>query len=56
MNLVAGRKVPNGRAVDRMMGSRDVATRSRQAMRTENRIRTAILEGADPQEAYLKFG
>ena len=26
------------------------------AMGTENQIRTAILGGMDPQEAYLKFG
>jgi hypothetical protein len=25
-------------------------------MKTENRVRTAILSGMDPQEAYLKFG
>jgi len=34
----------------------DVAKRSLQAMQTENKVRTAILAGADPQEAYLKFG
>lgn len=27
-----------------------------EAMRTENKVRAAILEGVDPQEAYLKFG
>jgi hypothetical protein len=26
------------------------------AIGTENLIRTAILEGVDPQEAYLKYG
>jgi regulator of RNase E activity RraA len=26
------------------------------AMETENKVRTAILEGMDPQEAYLKWG
>ena len=26
------------------------------AVGTENQIRTAILGGMDPQEAYLKFG
>jgi regulator of RNase E activity RraA len=34
----------------------DVAKRSQQAMQTENKVRTAILGGTDPQEAYLKFG
>jgi len=23
---------------------------------TENKVRTAILEGMDPQQAYLKYG
>lgn len=27
-----------------------------QVLRTENKVRTAILKGEDPQEAYLKFG
>jgi regulator of RNase E activity RraA len=27
-----------------------------QAIGTENQVRTAILDGVDPQEAYLKFG
>jgi regulator of RNase E activity RraA len=39
---------------------RDVAeaavTRTEAVMQTENRVRTAILEGMDPQEAYLKWG
>lgn len=26
------------------------------AMQTENKVRTAILDGVDPQEAYLQFG
>ncbi len=34
----------------------DVAKRSQRAMQTENKVRTAILGGADPQEAYLEFG
>jgi hypothetical protein len=25
-------------------------------VRTENKVRTAILGGMDPQEAYLKYG
>lgn len=29
---------------------------SEQAVATENKVRTAILEGMDPQEAYLKYG
>ncbi len=53
---------------DYMLGDRDgmvripkdiadeVADKSVQAMQTENKVRTAILEGTDPQDAYLKFG
>jgi regulator of RNase E activity RraA len=26
------------------------------AVATENKVRTAILDGMDPQEAYLKYG
>jgi len=26
------------------------------AIATENKVRTAILDGADPQDAYLRFG
>ena len=29
---------------------------SEQAIATENKVRTAILDGMDPQEAYLKYG
>lgn len=34
----------------------EVVTRTEEVMGTENRVRTAILGGMDPQEAYLKFG
>src|SRR5262245_35148680 len=34
----------------------DVVTRTEAVMQTENKVRTAILGGIDPQEAYLKFG
>jgi 4-hydroxy-4-methyl-2-oxoglutarate aldolase len=34
----------------------DVVTRTEAVMQTENTVRTAILGGMDPQEAYLKFG
>lgn len=34
----------------------DVAGKAEIAMQTENKVRTAILDGVDPQEAYLKFG
>lgn len=34
----------------------DITTKSIEAMHTENKVRTAILNGTDPQEAYLKFG
>jgi regulator of RNase E activity RraA len=34
----------------------DVVTRTEAVMQTENQVRTAILAGMDPQEAYLKFG
>jgi 4-hydroxy-4-methyl-2-oxoglutarate aldolase len=34
----------------------DVLAQSETAIATENKVRTAILSGVDPQEAYLKFG
>ena len=34
----------------------DVTTRTEEVLQTENKVRTAILSGMDPQEAYLKFG
>lgn len=34
----------------------DVIAKAESAMGTENQIRTAILAGMDPKEAYLKFG
>lgn len=34
----------------------DIVNAAATAMGTENQIRTAILGGMDPQEAYLKFG
>lgn len=34
----------------------DVLEKSLTAMKTESKVRKAILEGVDPQEAYLKFG
>ena len=34
----------------------DVLEKSQVAMETENKVRTAILEGMDPQDAYLKWG
>jgi regulator of RNase E activity RraA len=36
--------------------AREVADRAIEAMGTENRVRTAILAGTDPVEAYLKHG
>ncbi|MCU0771607.1 MAG: RraA family protein [Verrucomicrobia bacterium] len=33
-----------------------VVTQTEKVMRTENKVRTAILQGVDPQEAYLKYG
>ena len=33
-----------------------IITESEQAVSTENRIRSAILNGMDPQKAYLEFG
>jgi regulator of RNase E activity RraA len=33
-----------------------VLERSEQAMSTESKVRKAILEGVDPQQAYLQFG
>jgi regulator of RNase E activity RraA len=34
----------------------DVIDKAEAAIKTENKVRTAILAGTDPQEAYLKFG
>ena len=34
----------------------DVANKTEEVMRTENLVRKAILQGVDPQEAYLKYG
>ena len=34
----------------------EIITASEQAIATENQVRTAILDGVDPQEAYLKYG
>lgn len=34
----------------------DVVERAEKAIATENKVRTAILAGVDPQEAYLKHG
>lgn len=34
----------------------DVVDRAETAIGTENRVRTAIMSGMDPQEAYLQFG
>ncbi len=34
----------------------EIVTAAELAMATENRVRTAILDGVDPQEAYLKYG
>ncbi|MGI9498583.1 MAG: RraA family protein [Geminicoccaceae bacterium] len=34
----------------------EVIEAAEQAIATENQVRTAILNGIDPQEAYLKFG
>jgi regulator of RNase E activity RraA len=34
----------------------EVVTKTEEVMQTENKVRTAILSGMDPQEAYLKFG
>jgi 4-hydroxy-4-methyl-2-oxoglutarate aldolase len=34
----------------------EVVARTEEVLRTENLVRTAILEGIDPEEAYLKHG
>lgn len=34
----------------------DVLTRTEEVLRTENKVRTAILAGGDPKQAYLKYG
>lgn len=34
----------------------EAVTKTEDVVRTENKVRTAILEGMDPQQAYLKFG
>lgn len=42
-------RVPQGIAAD-------VTEKSVEAMQTENKVRTAIMNGVDPREAYLQFG
>jgi 4-hydroxy-4-methyl-2-oxoglutarate aldolase len=42
-------RVPRGIA-------QDVVAKAEEAITTENKVRSAILSGVDPQEAYLKFG
>jgi 4-hydroxy-4-methyl-2-oxoglutarate aldolase len=34
----------------------EVVTRTEEVLQTENLVRKAILQGVDPQEAYLKYG
>jgi 4-hydroxy-4-methyl-2-oxoglutarate aldolase len=34
----------------------DVVTKTEEVLKTESKVRKAILEGVDPQEAYLKYG
>jgi regulator of RNase E activity RraA len=34
----------------------EVVAKTEEVMQTENKVRTAILAGMDPQQAYLKFG
>lgn len=34
----------------------EVITKTEEVLKTENLVRTAILAGVDPQEAYLKYG
>jgi 4-hydroxy-4-methyl-2-oxoglutarate aldolase len=36
--------------------AKEVIAKTEQVLQTENAVRTAILAGMDPQEAYLKFG
>jgi 4-hydroxy-4-methyl-2-oxoglutarate aldolase len=36
--------------------AQDIATKASVAMQAENKVRTAILDGVDPQEAYLRHG
>ena len=42
-------RIPKARAAE-------IAGKAEAAMQTENQVRTAILDGVDPQEAYLKYG
>ena len=34
----------------------DAIARTEEVVKTENKVRTAILDGMDPQQAYLKYG
>ena len=34
----------------------EVVTKVEEVLQTENKVRTAILAGCDPKEAYLKYG
>jgi len=36
--------------------AQDVIAKAETAVATENKVRSAILAGMDPQQAYIKFG
>ncbi len=63
--MIGDVRIENG---DYLLGDRDgmvrvpraiveeIAEKSVEAMQTENKVRTAIMNGTDPQQAYLKYG
>ena len=46
----------DGTGVLPQAGAEEIVTAAEAAMQTENKVRRAILDGMDPQEAYLKYG
>ena len=47
---------PNGVAVNPKDRAEQIVSAAERAIKTENRVRKAILEGVDPQKAYLQYG
>ncbi|WP_299618241.1 RraA family protein [Pelagibius sp.] len=46
----------DGTCVLPQAGAEEIVTAAEATMQTENKVRRAILDGMDPQEAYLKYG
>lgn len=53
-DLVLGDR--DGMVIIPMDRAEEIISAAEEAIATENKVRTAILNGVDPQEAYLKYG